>query len=152
MRLTIPLPDGRRISLPLAYVRRAGGGAEAAVRKDAGDDPDVTNGALIAAALAWSDGAGVEFAAGEGVGTVTKPGLALPPGEAAINPVPRRMIAAGRPGGHAPGRPGNDLHPRRRGDRPKDLQPADRHRRGALDPGDDGDRPPLQLLGAPRIA
>ncbi|MHB8910426.1 MAG: cobalt-precorrin-5B (C(1))-methyltransferase CbiD [Syntrophales bacterium] len=91
--VTISLPGGREISLPLAYVRRAGGGAEAAVRKDAGDDPDATDGALVQAALAWSDGAGVEFAAGVGVGTVTKPGLALAPGEAAINPVPRRMIA-----------------------------------------------------------
>jgi cobalt-precorrin-5B (C1)-methyltransferase len=91
--VTISIPGGREISLPLAYVRRAGGGTEAAIRKDAGDDPDVTNGALIAAALAWSDGDGVEFAAGVGVGMVTKPGLALPPGEAAINPVPRRMIA-----------------------------------------------------------
>lgn len=91
--VTVSLPGGREITLPLAYVRRAGGGAEAAVRKDAGDDPDATDGALVQAALAWSDGAGVEFAAGEGVGTVTKPGLALAPGEAAINPVPRRMIA-----------------------------------------------------------
>ncbi|MHB9096206.1 MAG: cobalt-precorrin-5B (C(1))-methyltransferase CbiD [Syntrophales bacterium] len=91
--VTISIPGGQEITLPLIYVRRAGGGAEAAVRKDAGDDPDATDGALVQTALAWSDGAGVEFAAGVGVGTVTKPGLALPPGEAAINPVPRRMIA-----------------------------------------------------------
>jgi cobalt-precorrin-5B (C1)-methyltransferase len=91
--VTISLPDERRVALPLAYVRRAGDGAEAAVIKDAGDDPDATDGALVQAALAWNGGAGVEFAAGAGVGTVTKPGLALPPGEAAINPVPRRMIA-----------------------------------------------------------
>ena len=92
-KVMISLPDGQKISLPLAYVRRSGEGAEAAVRKDAGDDPDVTDGALVTAAVAWSTGADVEFVAGKGVGTVTKPGLALAPGEAAINPVPRRMIA-----------------------------------------------------------
>jgi cobalt-precorrin-5B (C1)-methyltransferase len=90
--VAILLPGGQRITLPIAYVRRAGGGAEAGVVKDAGDDPDVTNGALVAAAVAWQTGDGVEFAAGVGVGTVTKPGLALAPGEVAINPVPRRMI------------------------------------------------------------
>ena len=90
--VAIPLPDGQRITLPLAWVRRAGNGAEAAVVKDAGDDPDVTNGALVRAAVAWNGGSGVEVSAGDGVGTVTKPGLALAPGEPAINPVPRRMI------------------------------------------------------------
>jgi len=91
--VAIPFPGGERITFPLAWVRRAGEGAEAAVVKDAGDDPDVTDRALVAAAIAWSNGDGVEFAAGVGVGTVTKPGLALPPGEPAINPAPRRMIA-----------------------------------------------------------
>jgi cobalt-precorrin-5B (C1)-methyltransferase len=90
----IPLPDGRRVSFPLAAVGWAGECAEAAVRKDAGDDPDVTNGALVHAAVCWTEGDGVQFAAGPGVGVVTKPGLAIPPGEPAINPVPRRMIVA----------------------------------------------------------
>ena len=90
--LEIPLPGGARVVLPLVYSRLTEGGAEAAVRKDAGDDPDVTNGALILASVAWSEGEEVEFSAGEGVGMVTKPGLAIPPGEPAINPVPRRMI------------------------------------------------------------
>ncbi|MHB8770966.1 MAG: cobalt-precorrin-5B (C(1))-methyltransferase CbiD [Syntrophales bacterium] len=89
----IPLPDGTRAALPVAYCRRLDGGAEAAVVKDAGDDPDVTNRALVRATVAWTAGDTVEFAAGEGVGTVTKPGLAVPPGEPAINPAPRRMIA-----------------------------------------------------------
>jgi cobalt-precorrin-5B (C1)-methyltransferase len=52
----------------------------------------VTNGALITAAVVWTEGNEVEFAAGEGVGTVTKPGLAVPPGKPAVNPVPQRMI------------------------------------------------------------
>lgn len=88
----IPLPVGARIVLPLVYARLTESGAEAAVRKDAGDDPDVTNGALIMASVAWNGGGEVEFSAGEGVGMVTKPGLAIPPGQPAINPVPRRMI------------------------------------------------------------
>jgi cobalt-precorrin-5B (C1)-methyltransferase len=91
-RLEIPLPGGARIVLPLVYARLTERGAEAAVRKDAGDDPDVTNGALILASVAWNGGEEVEFNTGEGVGTVTRPGLAIPPGEPAINPVPRRMI------------------------------------------------------------
>ena len=88
----IPLPDGTRPSFPLVHVLRTADGAEAAVRKDAGDDPDTTNGALVKAQVAWVAGDGVEFAAGDGVGMVTKPGLATPPGRPAINPGPKRMI------------------------------------------------------------
>ena len=63
--------------------------------KDAGDDPDVTHGALIVARCGFAPpGAGLSFRAGEGVGTVTRPGLPLPPGEPAINPSPRAMIRA----------------------------------------------------------
>jgi cobalt-precorrin-5B (C1)-methyltransferase len=68
-------------------------GARAGVVKDAGDDPDITNGALIIAETAWAAaGSGVGFAAGEGVGTVTRAGLALAVGEPAINPGPRALI------------------------------------------------------------
>jgi cobalt-precorrin-5B (C1)-methyltransferase len=91
--VTIPLPDGSHVSLPLVYVRALPDGAEAAVCKNAGDDPDVTDGALVIARLSWDEG-DLRFCAGEGVGIVTKPGLALPPGEPAINPGPRRMIEA----------------------------------------------------------
>ncbi|WP_280679751.1 cobalt-precorrin-5B (C(1))-methyltransferase [Kitasatospora sp. MAA19] len=67
--------------------------AMAAVVKDAGDDPDVTHGALIRSTVrAGEPGTGVVFRAGPGVGTVTKAGLPLPVGEPAINPVPRQMI------------------------------------------------------------
>lgn len=69
--------------------------ARASVIKDAGDDPDVTHGARIVATLRpGRAGSGVVFHAGEGVGLVTKPGLPIPPGEPAINPVPRQMMRA----------------------------------------------------------
>ncbi|MEV6975239.1 cobalt-precorrin-5B (C(1))-methyltransferase [Kitasatospora sp. NPDC093806] len=71
----------------------AGRRAMAGVVKDAGDDPDVTHGALIRSTVwAGEPGSGVVFRAGPGVGTVTKAGLPLPVGEPAVNPVPRQMI------------------------------------------------------------
>lgn len=80
------------MAVPILYAKRTSEGSTAAVRKDAGDDPDVTHGMEVVVSLAWGDDRAIEFAAGEGVGTVTKPGLQIPPGEAAINPVPREMI------------------------------------------------------------
>ena len=68
----IALPDGTRLHVPLVFVRRIEGGAEAAVRKDAGDDPDITNGATVVAGVSWCAGDAVAFKAGEGVGTVTR--------------------------------------------------------------------------------
>lgn len=64
------------------------------VIKDAGDDPDVTHGAEIQATAEWLSTPEIVITGGAGVGKVTKPGLPVPVGEAAINPVPRRMIAA----------------------------------------------------------
>ncbi len=90
--IDVGLPDGSRMSLPLLYVRINGVQGEAAVSKDAGDDPDITDGAVVVASVVFTDEEGVHFAAGEGVGTVTKPGLSIPIGEPAINPVPRRMV------------------------------------------------------------
>lgn len=88
------LPKGERVRFALAGTASGPGWARAAVQKDAGDDPDVTHGALIEATLRRApEGAGILFRAGPGVGTVTQPGLPIPPGEPAINPVPRRMIA-----------------------------------------------------------
>ncbi len=92
--MTITLPGGQTPSFALAGEWRGGGFAEAAIVKDAGDDPDVTHGALVRVRISRAPaGAGIRFYASEGVGTVTLPGLPLPPGEPAINPVPRRMIA-----------------------------------------------------------
>jgi cobalt-precorrin-5B (C1)-methyltransferase len=89
----VTLPRGERVSFALAVTRKEADSATAGVVKDAGDDPDVTHGALVLATVrAAAPGGGVTFRAGTGVGTVTRPGLPVPPGEPAINPVPRRMI------------------------------------------------------------
>ena len=92
--IDIPFPDGTREALPIEFLRVTETGAEAAVRKDAGDDPDITDGSLVLATVTLTDTGGITFAAGEGVGTVTLPGLQIPPGEPAINPGPRAMITA----------------------------------------------------------
>lgn len=97
----IPFPDGQRVTFALCRCGFCGedrGCCQAAVVKDAGDDPDVTNGAIIAASVRRNPAAvagGEErilISGGEGVGIVTKPGLSVPVGEPAINPVPLRMI------------------------------------------------------------
>ena len=89
--VAITLPKGERPAFPLAEEHRGDGWAEAAIVKDAGDDPDVTHGATVRSRVRLT-GAGITFRAGPGVGTVTKPGLPIPPGEPAINPVPREMM------------------------------------------------------------
>jgi cobalt-precorrin-5B (C1)-methyltransferase len=89
----VTLPRGQRPAFALAITQIGAGSVTAGVVKDAGDDPDVTHGALILATVRRGpQGSGVTFRAGEGVGTVTRRGLPIPPGEPAINPVPRQMI------------------------------------------------------------
>lgn len=91
--VAIRLPGGDRPAFALARTETGAGFARAGVVKDAGDDPDVTHGALVLATVrCGAPGAGVTFRAGEGVGMVTRPGLPIPPGEPAINPVPRDMM------------------------------------------------------------
>ena len=90
----ITLPGGQRPAFALAVTETGDGFARAGIVKDAGDDPDVTHGALIIATVRQGEkGGGVTFSAGEGVGMVTRPGLPIPVGEPAINPVPRQMIS-----------------------------------------------------------
>ncbi|MDD9800697.1 MAG: cobalt-precorrin-5B (C(1))-methyltransferase [Gammaproteobacteria bacterium] len=89
----ITLPRGEKPVFALAEKTLGDGFARAGIVKDAGDDPDVTHGALIVAEVrAGGDGDGVVFRGGGGVGTVTLAGLPLAVGEPAINPAPRRMI------------------------------------------------------------
>jgi cobalt-precorrin-5B (C1)-methyltransferase len=92
-RVTITLPRGETPSFGIAEISSGPGWAEAAVVKDAGDDPDVTHLATIRSRVAHAPpGTGIRFHAGPGVGTITKPGLPMPPGDPAINPVPRQMM------------------------------------------------------------
>ncbi len=91
--VTITLPKGEQPAFALALEAHGLAWARIGIIKDAGDDPDVTHGALIVVTVQRGRaGAGVTFKAGAGVGTITKPGLPLAPGEPAINPVPRRMM------------------------------------------------------------
>ena len=91
--VTISLPRGRQSSFALATEELGNTFARAGIIKDAGDDPDVTHGAMVIATVRLGPlGQGVRFLAGEGVGIVTKPGLPLPVGEPAINPVPRQLM------------------------------------------------------------
>ncbi len=90
----IVLPKGQHVRMPLVFCRLTGDGAQAGTVKDAGDDPDVTHGAVVFASVRLCAEPGVVFRAGPGVGTVTRAGLTLPVGDPAINPVPRRMMAS----------------------------------------------------------
>jgi cobalt-precorrin-5B (C1)-methyltransferase len=94
-RVDVRLPkkgDERRVEFPVERCELGDGWAEVVVVKDAGDDPDVTDGALLTARVSFRQERGLELDRGEGVGVVTKPGLGLPVGGPAINEVPRRMI------------------------------------------------------------
>jgi cobalt-precorrin-5B (C1)-methyltransferase len=92
--VAITLPRGEQPSFALNREELGPGFARAGIIKDAGDDPDVTHLAEIVVTLRRGrEGSGVIFKAGKGVGRVTKPGLPIAPGEASINPVPRRMMA-----------------------------------------------------------
>jgi cobalt-precorrin-5B (C1)-methyltransferase len=90
-RVEVALPSGRRVGFPVEW----DGDDRAVVVKHAGDDPDCTDGARMTAEVRVGGTGGAHvLLAGEGIGTITKPGLGLAVGEPAINPVPRRMIMA----------------------------------------------------------
>lgn len=85
------LPNGIEAAFEVVDIRRETGCVSCAVIKDAGDDPDVTDGVKVFARCELTE-AGFELKGGEGVGVVTCDGLAVPKGQPAINPVPRKMI------------------------------------------------------------
>lgn len=88
-------PKGIALRLEVLDAALTEGGASCAIRKDAGDDPDVTDGLKIYADVTKTKGAGIEIDGGEGVGRVTRFGLEQPVGAAAINKIPRQMIQEG---------------------------------------------------------
>src|SRR5215216_1111686 len=95
-RVDVKLPGKRperRVEFDVERCDLGDSWAEAVVVKDAGDDPDVTDGAYLTARVSWQEEQGLELDRGDGVGIVTKPGLGLPVGGPAINAVPRRMIS-----------------------------------------------------------
>jgi len=95
-RVDVKLPGKgreRRVEFGVERCDLGASWAEAVVIKDAGDDPDVTDGAHLTAHISWREEQGFELDRGDGVGLVTKPGLGLPVGGPAINAVPRRMIS-----------------------------------------------------------
>ncbi len=90
----VRLPKGEKPVFQPVHTDLVPPTARAGVIKDAGDDPDITHGALILVTVALAaKGSGIRFHAGAGVGTVTRAGLPIPPGEPAINPGPRRIIS-----------------------------------------------------------
>ncbi len=89
---TIVTPKGVPVSVKLSHIKRQENRVSCAVKKDAGDDPDITNGILVYASVELTDKETMEVDGGVGVGRITKPGLTQKIGEAAINPMPKAMI------------------------------------------------------------
>ncbi len=89
--VTLTTPTGVALSIDIVSIEKANDSVRCAVKKDSGDDPDVTNGVLVYATVKKT-ARGVCIFGGKGVGRVTKPGLDQPVGQAAINSVPRQMI------------------------------------------------------------
>jgi cobalt-precorrin-5B (C1)-methyltransferase len=89
----VSLPKGKTAKLKVAWTKSEDGKVTCAAIKDGGDDPDVTHGAEICSTVSFTDNAGtINIDGGKGVGRVTKPGLGLEVGKAAINPTPMAML------------------------------------------------------------
>ncbi len=92
-RVELLTPKGITLDIPVVRCEISQSSALCSVIKDSGDDPDITNGIEVCATVELTE-SGITIDGGEGIGKVTKPGLDQPPGAAAINSVPRKMIAA----------------------------------------------------------
>ena len=92
-RVELLTPKGITLDIPVERCEISESSALCSVIKDSGDDPDITNGIEVCATVELTE-SGITIDGGEGIGKVTKPGLDQPPGAAAINSVPRKMIAA----------------------------------------------------------
>jgi cobalt-precorrin-5B (C1)-methyltransferase len=90
--ITIDLPAKKHVTFRIVRCEFGPGRVTCGTVKDAGDDPDITNGAEIQATVEWQESPGVRIAGGKGVGVVTRPGLPVPVGDPAINPGSRRII------------------------------------------------------------
>ena len=91
-QVKVELPNGEKVNFEISRCSFNSQQSSCSVIKDAGDDPDVTNGAEICATVSRKAEPGIEICGGKGVGLLTKPGLEMPIGMPAINPVPRQMI------------------------------------------------------------
>ncbi len=90
--VSLTVPKGLSVCIPIVSAEVGNGWAQASVKKDSGDDPDVTNGIEVFVRIEAVSSPGITIFGGEGVGKVTKPGLEMPVGESAINKTPRSMI------------------------------------------------------------
>ena len=97
--VSVITPMGVELTLPVYEITMEQDSVTCAIKKDSGDDPDVTNGILIYASVSYIEGDSTDKRivtdGGTGVGRITKKGLSRPVGEAAINPVPLKMIEEG---------------------------------------------------------
>lgn len=95
LEVNVETPMGVHLQLPVEKIVRGAESVSCAIKKDSGDDPDVTNGIYIYAEVSYAIGKNIIIDGGIGIGRITKKGLQRPIGEAAINPVPLKMIADG---------------------------------------------------------
>ena len=92
-QVTVSLPKNKTATLKIAWTKNENGKVTCAAIKDGGDDPDATHGAEICSTVSFTRNAGqISIDGGKGVGRVTKPGLGLEMGRAAINPTPMKML------------------------------------------------------------
>ena len=91
--LVLTALDGTQLHIPVRDIKEDDGAVTVEIIKESGDDPDITNGtSVLTTTRRLEKGSGIVFKAGMGIGTVTKPGLSVPPGNPSINPGPRKLV------------------------------------------------------------